>query len=72
MAFVISFMITLICAELIFALETDVISPSFVYTFGLSDKADGEEGSEAANEFYLAKVLPFVGFVAKIGINISF
>ena len=71
-AFVVSLGITLVGAELIYAFQEGILDPSIVVNLGLSTKSDLPENSLASKEFYLDSVIPILGFIAKIGISVSF
>jgi hypothetical protein len=71
-SFLFSFCLTLVCMELVFALESSIIDPLIVYKLGIAPKSSFIEGSEEANNYYMAYLVPMIAFFAKVGINNNF
>lgn len=68
-SFLFSFGLTLGAGCLIFLFEAGVFSPKIVYYIGLSRLSPGALGTAEESQFYMGKLIPFLGFVTNVGIN---
>jgi len=71
-SFMTSMGITIVGAAFIYLFEAGIIDPSIAVSFGLSSKSSDPDGTAAANEHYLAGIIPIFGFITKLGTEISF
>jgi hypothetical protein len=62
--------VALLGGLLIWAFEGGLFSAGFVRRWGFSEKSPYPVDSPETNDFYLAVIIPYIGFFTKIGINI--
>jgi hypothetical protein len=70
-SFMVSYGITLTFGGLIFAFESGIFNPGLIYMLGLAHESPHPAESIASRNYYLAKLIPYLGFATKIGINIT-
>jgi len=56
---------------LIFAFESGIFNPRLMYMLGFAHESPHVAESIASRDYYLAKLIPYLGFMTKIGINIT-
>jgi hypothetical protein len=71
LTFIISLSLACISGLIILSFEKGLFNPELAFTLGLSDKCPDQD-EFAQREFYLKKIVPIFGMVAKFGLNMSF
>jgi hypothetical protein len=69
--FIFAHTITLVGALLIWAFEGGFLSANFVEYWGFCAKSPYPQGSAKTQLYYLSNLIPYIGFVTKIGINVQ-
>ena len=54
---------------MIFLFESGIFNPKLIYYLGLSNISPGALGTDEETEYYMGKLIPFLGFVINVGIN---
>lgn len=62
--------VTIIGGLLIWGFEGGLFGVNWIHHWGFSRRAPYPDGSQEQREFYLAAIMPYIGFFTKIGINI--
>ena len=70
-SFMVSYGITVTFGGLIFAFESGIFNPRLMYMLGFAHESPYAVESIASRDYYLAKLIPYLGFITKIGINIT-
>ena len=70
-SFIFAHLLTLAGAILICAFEGGLFSPNFVTTYGFCPKSPYPPESIETTNYYLANLIPYIGFFTKIGINVQ-
>lgn len=70
-SFMASYAITAAFGGLIFAFQSGIFNPRVIAWLELTKPSPHPIDSTASRDYYLAKLIPYLGFVTKVGINIT-